>query len=119
MGHNLSSARKSPSGAADVVAAAAVAGAAGEAAGAAAAAAGAAAPAAGPGAAAVAGVRPKNISQRGSTRVTGPGLARPGLPVLFAPPRMLAIRLYCRPPAPQRRSGGHRRPLMRGRPVMI
>jgi hypothetical protein len=32
---------------------------------------------------------------------------------------MLAIRLYCRPPAPQRRSGGHRRPLMRGRPVMI
>jgi hypothetical protein len=27
---------------------------------------------------------------------------------------MLAIRLYCRPPAPQRRSGGHRRPLMRG-----
>jgi len=88
MPHNLSSANKSlgAAGGADAAAAGVVAGAAGEVAGAVA----AAEAAAGLGAA-VPGVRPETLSRCSPRRVTGPGLARPGLPVLFAPPRMLAI----------------------------
>ena len=47
------------------------------------------------------------LSRCSPTRVTGPGLARPGLAVLFAPPRMLAIHLWVA--GAQWRGGGHRR----------
>ena len=69
MPHNLSSANKSPGAVGAAAAGVAVAGAAGEAAGAVAAAEEAAA---GPGAS-VAGVRPKTLSRRRSTRITGAG----------------------------------------------
>jgi len=38
----------------------------------------------------------KTLNRRRSMRVTGPGLARSGPPVLFAAPRMLAFRRYHR-----------------------
>jgi len=38
----------------------------------------------------------KALSRHRLTRVTGPGLARPGPPVLFAAPSMLANRQYRR-----------------------
>jgi|SRR5215831_5579357 len=110
--HDRSSAKKSL-GAADVGAAAAAAvDAAGEAAGAAA----AAAAAAGPGPRVfVAGARLQSLL----TRVTGPGLARPGHLSYCGYRGMLTIRLYHRRPAPQRRGGGHRQSLLRGRPITI
>jgi hypothetical protein len=48
------------------------------------------------------------------TQVIGPGLARPGLPVL-----LLRNRLYHQRLAPQGRSRRHGRSLMRGGPITI
>jgi len=44
------------------------------------------------------------LSRHRLTQVTGPGLARPGPLVLFAAPRMLAIRQYHGRVAPRRAS---------------